>query len=68
MHHIGEVPTIFPDMGIRGVPTIFPDGGSSYLVSSTFFFLFLLALKHIYDLIFVDPTNLFLPFFSINSI
>ena len=26
--HIGEVPTIFSDMGIRGVPTIFPDGGS----------------------------------------
>ena len=29
VHHIGEVPTIFPDMGIRGVPTIFPDGGST---------------------------------------
>ena len=38
VHHIGEVPTIFPDMGIRGVPTIFPDGGSIYYVAVNAFF------------------------------
>ena len=34
MHHIGEVPTIFSDKGIRGVPTIFLDQESNKLLNN----------------------------------